>query len=100
MATTSKVFARGSVPPLTGTFYIVPAGTTAIITNIAVVNTSTSAQTVTVYLDNVEIVANASIAANTTAFFDLKQVMNAGYKLEASASSSSVKLHVSGVEVA
>lgn len=105
MAVTSKVLARAAASTTPGTtLYTVPdTSTTTIVTNIAIANTTSNAVTATVNLDTVALLSGVSIPANSTAFFDLKQVLpaNATPKtITGSASSTSVNFHISGVEVA
>jgi hypothetical protein len=45
------------------------------------------------------LLGSVSIAANTTAFFDLKQVVPDGDIIAGSASTTAVDLHISGVEI-
>lgn len=100
MATTSKALARTAAATTSTTLYTVPSATTAIITNIAVANTAGTSATFTLTLDGIDLITAATVAANTTAFFDLKQVLAATKVLAGYASATSVKFHVSGVEVA
>jgi hypothetical protein len=51
-------------------------------------------------IDSVDLLGSVSIAANTSAFFDLKQVVPDGDIIAGSASSTSVDFHLSGVEIA
>ena len=104
MAVVSKALTRvaASTTPAT-TLYTVPNTTTStIVTNIAIANTTSNAVTATVNLDTVAILSGVAIPANSTAFFDLKQVIpaNATPKtITGHASSTSVNFHISGVEV-
>ena len=66
---------------------------------IAATNTSASDVTFTISLNGAELQSATTIPANITAYIDLKQVMNAGDILAGGASSTSVNLHVSGVEI-
>jgi hypothetical protein len=100
MAVTSKSLARTAASTTSTTLYTVPSGTTAIITNIVVANTNGTAATFTLTLDGIDIIAGATVNANSTAFFDLKQVLDATKILAGYASATTVKFHVSGVEVA
>ena len=97
--TTSKALVRAAAATSTATLYTVPASTTAVITNIAVANTSASAQTFTVTLDGKDLLTAVSIAANSTAFFDLKQVLTTTKIIAGYASATSVNFHISGVEI-
>lgn len=103
MAVTSKVLARTAAATSNTTLYTVPnTSTTTVVTNIAVTNTATSAATFTVNIDAVAIQSGSSLAANATAYFDLKQVIpaNATPKtITGSASATTVNFHISGVEI-
>lgn len=101
--TTSKVLARTAAATSSTTLYTVPnSSTTTVVTNIVVANTSASSGTFTVAIDSVQVLGGVSLAANSTAFFDLKQVIpsNATPKtITGFASSTSVNFHISGVEI-
>lgn len=98
--TTSKALARTAAATTSTTLYTVPAGTTAVLTNIAVTNTAGSSATFTLTLDSVDLITGGSIAANSTAFFDLKQVIAATKVVAGYASATTVNFHISGVEIA
>ena len=100
MATTSKVLARTSAATSSTTLYTVPSATTTIVTNIGITNTTTSAVTATILLDDVDLLTGTSIDANSTIFVDLKQVLAATETIKGSASTTAVNFHISGVEVA
>jgi hypothetical protein len=100
MATTTKVLARTAAATSNTTLYTVPSATTAIITNIVVTNTAASAATFTVKINSIDILSGVSIAANTSAFFDVKQVVPATQVVAGSASATTVNFHISGVEIA
>jgi hypothetical protein len=100
MATVSKALFRGAASTSNTTLYTVPSATTAIVTNVVVTNTATSAATFTLKLDAVDIVSAAPLAANSLATFDIKQVLDAAELIEGSASAITVNFHISGVEVA
>jgi len=99
MATTSKALARGAFATSSGTLYTVPASTTAVVTNIVVTNSAASAATFTIQLDAVDIFKDVAIAANSTATFDLKQVLTTTKIIAGLASAVTVKFHISGVEI-
>ena len=99
MASIPKVFFRGSASTGSTTLYTVPSATTAIITEIAACNTSSSTQTATVFLNGVEIIEAATIAADTTLVVPLKQPLSATQVIAGLASATSVRFHISGVEV-
>jgi len=99
MANTAKVLARTAAATSNATLYSVPSATTAVITNILVTNTSGSSQTFTINFDGVAAFSGATIAANSTAMFDLKQVLAATKIVSGSASAVSVNFHISGMEI-
>ena len=105
MAVTAKTLYRGAASvTTTTTLYTVPTtSTSTVVTNIAVTNTNGPAGTFTITLDGVDLFTTAAIAANTTAFIDLKQVLaaNATPKvIKGGASATTINLHISGVEIA
>lgn len=105
MATTTKVLARTAASLTTTTvLYTVPASTTAVVTNIAVVNTSATAATFTLALGpsagQVALHTTTAIAANSTAYIDLKQVLLTTNTITGGASAVTVNFHISGVEIA
>ena len=100
MATTSKALARTAAATTSTTLYTVPALTTAIVTNIVVTNAAATAATFTMTFDGIEIFKDVAIAANSVAMFDLKQVLATTKIIAGLASATTVKFHISGVEVA
>lgn len=99
---TSKLLYRGYFNTMPSTFYVPPATATVVITNIVVANTTASAQTFYVNVNGVPILSGVSIAANTSAFFDLKTVLDGsamGADISGWSSSGSVAIHISGVEI-
>jgi hypothetical protein len=99
MATVSKVLARTAAATTSTTVYTTPAGTTAVITNIVICNPTTSAVTASVLLNDIDLLGSVAVSANSSAFFDLKQVLPANQTIKGSASSTSVDFHISGVEI-
>jgi hypothetical protein len=101
MATNTKILFRGAATTTTTTLlYTVPSATTAIITNIAVTNTAGSSGTFTIWLNGVAVHSATTIAANSTVYIDLKQVLTATSTLQGGASATSINFHISGIEVA
>ena len=100
MATTTKALARAAAATSSTTLYTVPASTTAVITNIAVTNTAGTAGTFSLLLDGVALHTTTAIAANTTVYIDLKQVLATTKVIAGFASATSVNFHISGVEIA
>lgn len=101
MATTTKALFRGATTTTTTTtLYTVPASTTTVVTNIVVSNTGASAYTFTLYLAGTLFANTVSIAANTVATFDIKQVLVATNTIQGGASNAAITFHISGVEIA
>jgi hypothetical protein len=100
MATVSKVLARTTAATSSTTLYTVPSATTTVVTNIVICNPTTSAVTASMTINAIDLLGSVSVAANSTAFFDLKQVIPATQVIAGSASSTSVDFHISGVEIA
>jgi hypothetical protein len=100
MATTTVALARVAAATGSTTLYTVPASTTAVVTNIVVSNTAGTSATFTITFDGIEIFKDVALAANTTAMFDLKQVLATTKIIAGLASATTVKFHISGVEIA
>jgi len=81
------------------TIYTVPASTSTIVTNALVTNTSASSATFSMCIDTFCIAFQQTIAANSTAYFDLKQFAGTTKTLNASSSSSRVNVQLSGMTV-
>lgn len=100
MATNPKLMFRGAASTSNTTLYTVPASTTAVVTDIVVANTDSTAATFTINLDGVAVVPGSTIAANSIATFEIKQVLETTDTLSGSASATTVNFHISGVEIA
>jgi hypothetical protein len=100
MATTTKALVRAAAATSTATLYTVPASTTTVITNIVVTNSAATAATFTITLDGVDLFKTCALAANSTAMFDLKQVLATTKTIAGFASAVTVSFHISGVEIA
>jgi hypothetical protein len=100
MAVVSKVLARTAAATSSTTLYTTPSGTTAVVTNVAICNPTASAVTASLLLNDIDILGSISVAANSTTFIDMKQVLPAAQTIKGSASSTSVDFHISGVEIA
>ena len=99
MATTTKALARIAAATSSTTLYTVPASTTTVVTNIVVTNTAASSATFTLTLDGVALFTTVALAANSTAMFDLKQVLATTKIIAGLASATTVNFHISGVEI-
>jgi hypothetical protein len=100
MANTVKKLARGAITASEVTQYTVPASTTAVVTNIVITNTTAAAITATVKLATVDLISSATVAANGILAVDLKQVLNTTETITAQASTTGLRLHISGMEIA
>jgi hypothetical protein len=99
MPTVTKALAREAAATSSATLYTVPSATTAVITNIAVTNSATSGATFTLLLDDIDLHTTTAIAANTTVYIDLKQVLAAAKTIKGFASATTIDFHISGVEI-
>lgn len=79
--------------------YTTPASTTTVITSVVVSNTGSTARTFTLNFDNTALAHDASIAANSTATFDLKQVLPTTKTIVGIASHQAVEFLISGMEI-
>jgi hypothetical protein len=100
MATTTKALYRGAPGTTLATLYTVPSATTAIVTNIVVGNTAGTAGTFTINMGGVGMATTVSIAANSIAVIDMKQVLAATNTITGNGSTASITFHISGVEIA
>ena len=99
MANTAKALVRATAATSSGTLYTVPASTTTVVTNIVVTNSAATAATFTITLDGVDLFKTCAIAANTTAMFDVKQVLATTKIIAGFASAVTVSFHISGMEI-
>ena len=99
MATISKALARGAFATSSATLYTVPSSTTAVITNIVITNTASSAGTFTLGLNGTSLATTVSVAANSITAIDLKQVLSATQTITGLASAVTINYHISGVEI-
>ncbi len=90
MAVISKVLARTAAATTSTTLYTTPAGSTAVVTNIVICNPTTAAVTASLAINSIDLLGSVSIAANTSAFFDLKQVVPATQVIGSAVSSVNV----------
>ena len=101
MANTAKALFRGAATTTTTTvLYTVPASTTAVITSIVVTNTSATAYTFTMSLDDVAVHTATTINGNSTLYIDSKQVLATAKTIKGGASNTAVNFHISGMEIA
>jgi hypothetical protein len=100
MAATPTLFYRGSAATSSTTLYTVPSSTSSVLTDIVVSNTSSDQQYVTITVDGVNLVPAVPVSANAVINFQFKTVLATTKIIAGFATSVSVKLHLSGVEIA
>jgi hypothetical protein len=99
VADTSITLFRGAAATSSTTLYTAPTGIAVAVTNIAVVNDSSSAVTATINLATIPLLSSMSIPANSTQFIDLEQIIYNGETITGLASTTSVDFHIAGYEV-
>jgi hypothetical protein len=103
MATVTKALARTAFATTEGDLYTVPTtGTTTVVTNIVVANTTSTTEYFHIFLDGVSLFHYTPISAFSTISIDMKQVLDANAtpkKIRGFASATTVKIHISGVEI-
>lgn len=105
MANTPKALFRGAATTTTTTvLYTVPALTSTVVTNICVTNTAATAATFTLGMGTAgattALHTTTAIAANSTIYLDIKQVLATTNTITGGASAVTVSFHISGVELA
>lgn len=100
MPVSSKALARGAFALTAATpLYTVPASTSAVVTNIAITNTTSTAGTFTLTLAGTALHTATAIAGNSTIYIDCKQVLATTNTITGLASATTINYHISGVEI-
>jgi ABC-type xylose transport system substrate-binding protein len=100
MPQTSKALFRGAATTTTTTLlYTVPASTTTVVTDIVVTNTTGTAGTFTIALNDVSIATTVTISGFDSTVIPLKQVLATTQTIKGGASATTINLHISGVEI-
>jgi len=106
MATTPTLMFRGALTTTTTTqLYAGVSSGTAIVTNIALTNSTATAATATINLYNgsasISILQAVTVPANTTALFDVKQVLTGSTNAITGGASlaTTIQAHISGVVI-
>jgi hypothetical protein len=104
MANTLKKLFRGAATTTTTTvLYTVPASTTTAVTNIIITNTAASSATFTLGMGtagaNTALHTTTAIAANSTIYLDIRQVLDTTNTITGGASAVTISFHISGVEI-
>ena len=99
MANSTITLFRGAASTSNTTLYASPTSIAIGVTNIAIVNDSTSSVTATINLATIPLISGISVAANSTQFIDLDQIIYNGETISGSASTTAVDFHIAGYEV-
>jgi hypothetical protein len=99
MATVTKALFRGAAATTSTTLYTVPSATTAVVSNIVVTNTTSTAGTFTLLLDDVSVATNVTVGAADSTVIDMKQVLATAKTIKGLASATTINFHISGVEI-
>lgn len=99
MATQQKILFRGDVPTVRSSVYSVPSSSSAVITSIAISNTTSNPLAFSMWLGNIAFLFSVQIAQNDTIFVDTKQVLNEFDAIEMTSSLSGMTVHINGVEI-
>ena len=99
MSSTAKALVRSAFATSSATLYTAGSGVTAVATNVLVVNSTGTTQTVTINFDGIPILSNAVVNPNDTVALDIKQVLDTTKTITGLASSTSVYVHISGLEI-
>jgi hypothetical protein len=99
MANTFTVLFRGAASTSSATLYTVPAATQTLITTFIISNTTAADQTFTITAGGVELASGSTVAPNDSTIIEFKTLMDAADTITALASSTSVKFHVTGLEI-
>jgi hypothetical protein len=100
MPNTPKTLFRGAATTTTSTtLYTVPSSTTAVVTNVVIANTSSSAGTFTISLNDVLLADAINIGPKDSVVLDVKQVLTSAQTLKGGASATTINFHIGGVEI-
>jgi hypothetical protein len=77
----------------------VPSSTTAVVTNVVIANTSSSAGTFTISLNDVLLADAINIGPKDSVVLDVKQVLTSAQTLKGGASATTINFHIGGVEI-
>jgi hypothetical protein len=100
MPNVAKTLFRGAATTTTSTtLYTVPSNTTAVVTNIVIANTASTAGTFTISLNDVLFADAITIGAKDSVVLDVKQVLTAANTIKGGASATTINFHIGGVEI-
>jgi hypothetical protein len=98
MAAVPALFYRGAAATSSTTLYTVPSSTTSVLTDIVISNTSADQQYVTITVDGINLVPAVPISASSVINFQFRTVIGTTKIIAGFATSTAVKMHLSGVE--
>ena len=96
---TSITLYRGAAATSSTTLYTSPTSIAVAVTHIAVTNTAATSSTATINLATTALLSGTSVAANTTTFITLEQIIYNAETITGSASTTAVNFHIAGYEV-
>ena len=100
MPNTPKTLFRGAATTTTSTtLYTVPTSTTAVVTNIIITNTASTAGTFTMSLNDVLLADAIAVGAKDSVILDIRQVLLAANTIKGGASATTINFHIGGVEI-
>jgi|FreactTroBogLake_1042271.scaffolds.fasta_scaffold14769_2 hypothetical protein len=99
MPVTPTALARANAVSGTNTLVFSGTGSPTIITNVVVANSGTVAGAFTLSISGIPLLGAVTVPANSSAFFDLKQVVNSGTTVSGFATISGISYHISGVTI-
>jgi len=99
MPVTPAALARGTAVSGTNTLLFTAGGAGTIITNVVLANSGTNGATFTMTISGVPILPAVTVPATSSAFFDIKQVVNSGTTVSGFGSNAYVFYHISGVNL-
>ena len=99
MADATFTLFRGAAATSNTTLYTSPENVAVAVTHIAVTNTAATSSTVTLNLATIPLLSATSVAANTTTFISLDQIIYNAETITGSSSTTAVRFHISGYEI-
>jgi hypothetical protein len=100
MATVSKTLARTAAATSNTTLYTVPSATTTVVTDIVVSNTSATAGTFTLSLNDIVFADTVTVGGKDSTIIQVKQPLIATQTIKGLASATTINFHIGGVEIA
>jgi len=99
MSVTPIALARAAAVSGSNSLIFSGTGNPTIITNMVVANSGTTTSAFTLSISGIPFLGGVTIPANSSVFFDLKQVVPSGTTISGFATTSGVFYHISGVTI-